>query len=265
MLSRRQLLLLTTAVAVSGCALPREVDMSDSDSGAGTDGWERGRIGARPPGRAPAGGARGEQSLGLGARDGSLYVPESYDPRRAAPLLLVLHGAGGSGARAMRAMQPYADRHGIVVVAPDSARRTWDLIASEAVGPDVERIDAALEMAFARYAVDPSRLGVSGFSDGASYALTLGIANGDLFSHLIAYSPGFLRATAQVGAPRIFISHGDVDDVLPVRLCSRRIVPRLERAGYAVRYHEFAGGHDVPGAIATEAMDWFVKESAGAV
>jgi phospholipase/carboxylesterase len=264
MLSRRQLLLLPAALAAGRCALPAEVDMRDSESGAEADGWERGRIGARP-GRSHADGVRGEQSLGLGPRDGSLYVPETYDPRRPAPLLLALHGAGGSGARALRAMQPYSDRHGIIVVAPDSARRTWDLIAAEAVGPDVERIDAALGMAFERYAVDPNRLGVSGFSDGASYALTLGIANGDLFTHLIAYSPGFLRATAQVGQPRIFISHGDVDDVLPVRLCSRRIVPRLERAGYEVQYHEFAGGHDVPGEIAIEAVEWFVRESAGAV
>jgi len=228
------------------------------ESGEG-EGWASGRIGARPASSSHARAVRGEQPLGLGGRDGVLYVPDTYDPGRAAPLLLVLHGAGGAGARAMRAMQPHADRHGIIVVAPDSARRTWDLIASEAVGPDAERIDAALGMVFARYAIDADRLGVSGFSDGASYALTLGVANGDLFTHLIAFSPGFLRATAQVGRPSVFISHGEADDVLPVRLCSRRIVPRLQRAGYAVQYHEFEGGHDVPPGIATEAVDWFVK------
>ncbi|MFP5247954.1 MAG: alpha/beta hydrolase, partial [Thermoanaerobaculia bacterium] len=106
--------------------------------------------------------------------------------------------------------------------------------------------------------VDPAHLCVSGFSDGASYALTLGLANGDLFTHCIAFSPGFLQAVEQVGKPRFFISHGNDDQILPVHLCSRRIVPRLERAGYDVRYREFAGGHTVPGEVASDAMQWFV-------
>jgi phospholipase/carboxylesterase len=272
MLSRRQLLLLASTAAVARCVPARQehaaADAEAEDvSGEGdveerTEGWSTGRIGARPASPSRIAAVRGEQPLGLGRRDGVLYVPDGYDPSRAAPLLLVLHGAGGSGARALRAMQPYADRYGIIVVAPDSARRTWDLIAFETVGPDAERIDAALGTVFERYAIDAACLGVSGFSDGASYALTLGVANGDLFTHLIAFSPGFLRATAQVGQPAVFISHGEADDVLPVRLCSRRIVPRLQRAGYAVRYHEFEGGHEVPAGIATEAVDWFVKDAA---
>src|SRR6185295_5781729 len=126
-LSRRQLILLTTAAAMSRCASPRETEMSGPEADGG---WANGRSGARPD-SAPTGGKRGEHSLGLGRRDGLLDVPEAYDPRRAAPLLLLLHGAGGTGARAMRSMQPSADRHGIILVAPDSARRTWDLIVTE--------------------------------------------------------------------------------------------------------------------------------------
>jgi predicted esterase len=44
---------------------------------------------------------------------------------------------------------------------------------------------------------------------------------------------------------------------LPIDLCSRRIVPRLERAGYDVRYREFDGGHTISPEIALEAVDWF--------
>ena len=39
----------------------------------------------------------------------------------------------------------------------------------------------------------------SGFSDGASYALSLGAANGDLFTHIAAFSPGFMRPPVSVG------------------------------------------------------------------
>lgn len=58
--------------------------------------------------------------------------------------------------------------------------------------------------------------------------------------------------------PAIFISHGTDDAVLPVDPCSRTLVPRLQRAGYDVRYREFDGGHVVPPEIACEAVGWFL-------
>ena len=97
----------------------------------------------------------------------------------------------------------------------------------------------------------------AGYSDGASYALSLGLANGDLFSHVLAFSPGFLAPTGQRESPRIFVSHGIRDGWLPIDSCSRRIVPRLERAGYEVRYRELDGGHVVPPDVACEAASWF--------
>jgi phospholipase/carboxylesterase len=120
-------------------------------------------------------------------------------------------------------------------------------------------VDPALGHAFSRCAVDPVRVGVGGYSDGASYALSLGLANGDLFSHVLAFSPGFLAPAGQTGAPRTFVSHGTRDGWLPIDRCSRRIVPRLQRAGYEVRYREFEGGHVVPPAIAREAAAWFAN------
>jgi phospholipase/carboxylesterase len=65
-------------------------------------------------------------------------------------------------------------------------------------GPDVDYINRSLQHVFERYTVDPNRLGIAGFSDGASYALSLGLPNGDLFSHIIAFSPGFMRPPSVV-------------------------------------------------------------------
>ena len=66
------------------------------------------------------------------------------------------------------------------VLAPDSRGTTWDAIR-EGFGDDVTFIDRALEHVFARVSIDPARVTVGGFSDGASYALSLGLANGDVF------------------------------------------------------------------------------------
>jgi phospholipase/carboxylesterase len=107
--------------------------------------------------------------------------------------------------------------------------------------------------------VDAGRLAVTGFSDGASYALSLGLTNGDLFTHVVAFSPGFMALATRRGKPPVFVSHGTRDGVLPIGVTSRRVVPELESGGYEVRYREFAGPHTVPEAVAREALGWFTR------
>ncbi len=202
----------------------------------------------------------GLQPLGLdGERDGLVYVPAGYEAHRAAPLVLMLHGAGGIARHGLDPLLDLADEAGLILLAPESRRQTWDMLM-EGYGADVDYIDRALTWVFERYAVDPARVAIGGFSDGASYALSLGLTNGDLFTHVLAFSPGFLAPTGQKGSPRVFVSHGTRDGWLPIDSCSRRIVPRLERAGYKVRYREFEGGHVVPPAIAREAASWFAHQ-----
>lgn len=191
-------------------------------------------------------------------RDSYLYVPPGYHPGRPAPMALLLHGAGGHALHGLDLWREQADAAGLILLAPASRDSTWDLIAHHDYGADMELIERRLAMVFADYAIDASRLAACGFSDGASYALSLGMDNGDLFSHAIGFSPGFVLPRGSRGLPRIFIAHGDADEVLPVGICSRRIVPRLEREGYPVQYVEFTGGHVVPPAVARRALDWFL-------
>jgi phospholipase/carboxylesterase len=192
-----------------------------------------------------------------GARDGFVYVPAAYQPGHPAPLAVLFHGAGSSAHHGLNLFMPYADNAGLVVLAPDSRGPTWDALRGR-YGPDVAFIDAALAHHFGRYAVDPAHLAIGGFSDGASYGLSLGLTNGDFFTHVVAFSPGFMAPTAQRGRPHIFISHGTRDETLPIDVCSRRIVPILQGTGYDVHYREFDGPHTVPPALAREALDWFL-------
>jgi predicted esterase len=188
-------------------------------------------------------------------------VPAGYQPEDPVPLVLLLHGAGENARDGLAQLRGQADEARIILLALSSRGPTWDSILGRGrYGPDIAAIDQALEHAFSRCAVDPTRVAVGGYSDGASYALSLGIANGDLFSHVLAFSPGFLAPAGQTGSPRIFVSHGTRDGWLPIDSCSRRIVPQLERAGYEVRYREFEGGHVVPPAIAREAASYFAGE-----
>lgn len=220
----------------------------------------RGRLLARPHvGVDPATSPLGLRPLELAAtRDGYLYVPAGYRAARPAPLVVVLHGAGEDARDGLALLRAQADGADLILLAPSSREYTWDLVAGGGrYGPDIAAIDQALERVFSRYAVDPARVAVGGYSDGASYALSLGMANGDLFTHVLAFSPGFAAAPGRVGSPRIFVSHGTRDEWLPIERCSRRIVPQLRRAGYDVCYREFDGGHVVPSEIGREAAEWF--------
>ncbi len=227
---------------------------------AAKNGPTEGRLWARPVQEVSAAAPVGLQSLGEGVTRGDylLYVPETYRVDRPSPLMLWLHGAGGR-ARAFlsQELQGQAEVAGMLLLVPTSKEYTWDVIAGRGrYGPDVTAIDQVLESTFSRYAVDPPRVAVGGFSDGASYALSLGITNGDLFTYVLAFSPGFMMPAGRRGSPRVLVSHGARDEVLPIDRCSRRIVPQLERAGYEVRYREFEGGHAVPPDVAREAIGW---------
>jgi phospholipase/carboxylesterase len=226
---------------------------------AGKDVRTKGRLWARPA-KVEAAAPLGLQPLMLGAaRDSYLYVPTAYRAERPAPLALLLHGAGGHARKGLELLRSLADATGLILLAPASREHTWDLLVGRRYGPDATLIDRALEHTFSRYAVDPARLAIGGFSDGASYALSLGITNGDLFTHVIAFSPGFMAPAGHAGSPCVFVSHGTRDGVLPIDHCSRRIVPELERSGYDVRYREFDGGHTIPPEIASEAVGWFMQ------
>ena len=238
------------AVLAGSCAEPTEATMPQTEPG-------RSELSAKPRQAEPGATTfeRGLIGLDVGLpRQALLYVPESVSGDRPAPLILVLHGAAGQAAHSNELGRAHADRLGAVLLAPASRAASWDIISEREFGSDVQAIDGALERIFSAYPIDPERVAIRGFSDGAYYALSLGLTNGDFFSHVLALAPGFMYLTRQHGRPRIFISHGVADRVLPIDRCSRRIVPQLRQAGYTVDYREFPGGHTVPPDLAQDAF-----------
>lgn len=162
-----------------------------------------------------------------------------------APLVLLLHPAGGDARRFIEETRPIADRLGFIILAPQSIGGTWDFAQTRHFGPDIDRIDAALRELFSRTAIDPHRIVVAGFSDGASYALSLGLANPRLFRGVVALSPGFLTENGPYGGERVFIAHGRDDRVLPITFVLEDLIPKLQSGHALVLFRSFAGGHEV--------------------
>lgn len=186
-------------------------------------------------------------------REAVLFVPEN--PASTIPLLVFFHGAGGAGASSLALVRRAAAASGCAVLLPTSTDSTWDVIAG-GWGIDVTRLDAALDVVFDHLSF--WRVAFGGFSDGASYALSIGLANGDLAEAVLAFSPGFAAPPHQVGRPRVFISHGTQDAVLPVDRCGRVVARQMRSAGYDVSYEEFHGPHVVPGDTVLRAVRWWL-------
>ena len=216
-----------------------------------------GRLSVRPKAGVRT-SASGTTRLGLEeTRDAILQMPAKI-PDTPMPLLVLLHGAGGSAERQLGRMGTAPSDAGVVVLAPDSRGGTWDAIRGR-FGADVAYLNRALERVFTVAAIDPARVVLGGFSDGATYALSLGLVNGNLFKKIAAFSPGFVVEGTPEGKPRVFISHGTRDDILPIDRCGRVVAQRLRLSGYDVTMREFDGGHEIPPAILTEGMAWVAK------
>lgn len=202
----------------------------------------------------------GRNALGLfSERDAVLCVPPGIDPRKPTPLVVLFHGGGGSAEKILPMLEAHAENRGFLLLAPQSLHPTWDLVIA-GNGPDRVRLDMALTSVSQRFMLDPGRLAFAGHSDGGSYAMSIGITNGDILSHVIVSSAGFLSVQAQAGAPRIFISHGTGDEQIPIDRSGRVHSRQLRDAGYDVTYVEYDGPHAYDPAVVRQAVEFFLED-----
>ncbi|KAF5833482.1 phospholipase/carboxylesterase [Dunaliella salina] len=210
-----------------------------------------------------------------GKRNGLLFIPSTYDHKQPSPMILMLHGSDASGMNCAHLFRwEELEEHRVIMLLPDArdaCGRTWDVNVG-GFGADVRFIDRALKRLFENFNIDPSKICCAGFSDGASYALSIGLPNGSEgphgpFTHIMALSPGFMRLSSLSPVrPKVFISHGVNDKVLDINHCSGHIAYRLESMGFpppdahqgSFIFHEFLGGHCVPTEVASRALRWFL-------
>jgi len=182
------------------------------------------------------------------------YIPEAVTAP--APVIVLLHGAGGSARSFAQEFKPEVEARGAILLSVQSAGQTWALRKPTAKEPDVVNIRAAIDGLRATTRVDPKRITVMGFSDGASYALSVGLAYPDLFPSIVAFSPGYALAPRRLDTEqRIFIAHGRRDRVLPADN-AREIIKGLEAAGFDPEVHWFNGGHEIDPRLKQAGIDF---------
>lgn len=176
-----------------------------------------------------------------GSRGGfSLYVPETYSPDTAWPLVMALHGGSGNGRSFLWTWLRDARTRGAILVAPTAVGRTWAISGEDPDTPNLARI---LDMVDSRWNVDPQRLLLTGMSDGGTFAYVSGLEPGSPFTHLAPVSAAFHPMMAQFADPDrlrglpIHIVHGALDWMFEVGM-ARDAQRALAAAGADVTYVE---------------------------
>lgn len=202
----------------------------------------------------------GESRLGISNtfRDGTLYIPKSYKPSVPMPLVMMLHGYSGA-AQSVRFAFPLAEEFGVIVIAPESRDLTWGQ-SIPGFDDDVRYLGAAYRYVSSGLNVDETHVSLGGVSDGAGYALSMGLAYGDVFNHLMIFSAGLLVPFRKKGQPKIFLAHGTNDQQMPIDRTARIFVPQLKEEGYDVTYIEYDGGHGAPLPVVRQGFEWFLSD-----
>ncbi|MDB5432373.1 MAG: phospholipase/Carboxylesterase [Caulobacter sp.] len=156
----------------------------------------------------------GIRPLGLDKRrDAMLFTPPGIDFAVPVPLVVALHAKDGVGFDGLKWFKAQATARKFLVVTPVSRGPTWT-IDDGPVGVDEAFIDKTLDWVFSRFPIDPAHIAIAGFADGATYALSTGLQNGDKFSDIMAFAPLNYIAPNAVGRPRLYLGIGRGDQIV---------------------------------------------------
>lgn len=206
--------------------------------------------------------------------DAVAYLPDPDPSGAPPPLMIVLHGAGGNAATALRNVIGEASLRGIALVAVKSQAGTWDALGPlfsnfsgssiRLPGGDKKRIEDAVAALKAEAPIDEDRIALFGFSDGATMALSLGADSPKDYPFVIAFAPGGViqRHAGKAAANQLMIiAHGTADRIIPYRHDLANVCPKVAVGKRSVRFITFEGGHRVNQSALRDVLDAFLDRS----
>jgi polyhydroxybutyrate depolymerase len=167
------------------------------------------------------------QDVDFADRTYELYVPESYAEGQPAPLLLVLHGAGGTGARTRGwlGLDELADENGFIVAYPDGLANNWDFgngLPTRSGNPfrvdDVGFLVWLVDEIGKSYRIDRERVFAAGMSNGALMTYRLACEAPETFAAIAAVAaPVYVPAVRGCEDTPVSVLHihGTEDPILP--------------------------------------------------
>lgn len=180
-----------------------------------------------------------------------VFVPNGLDKTKPAPLIVVLHGFGGTAENIAEAWKNAAKEAGAIIVAPQGVRPVQGRGFAWGNLRETEYLVLrALEKASKEHKIDEQRIVLSGFSQGGMRAYELGCKHAQRFRGVVPVAGGIdpamlpLPASGADKLPRFFIMVGARDEALAA---NQRIAERFEKAGVPHKLNVYEGvGHTFP-------------------
>jgi phospholipase/carboxylesterase len=199
-----------------------------------------------------------------GTRGGfSVYVPEYLTHGSPAPVVVALHGGSGHGRIFLWSWLREARSRGVIVVAPTATGDTWSLMQPELDGAHLSRV---LEYVRTHWAVDPSKMLLSGMSDGGTFTLLSGLDSASPFTHLAPVAASFHPLLVTMTEPErirglpVYLVHGALDWMFPIQT-GRTANQALTMAGANVVFREIADlSHTYPRDENGAMLDWLTAD-----
>jgi polyhydroxybutyrate depolymerase len=151
-----------------------------------------------------------------------LYVPKSYDPAKATPLVISIHGYAGSpvNQRDVSGWNRLADENGFIVVYPSGTGfpRHWRASGTSESYKDVDFISALIDKISKSYAIDPARIYANGHSNGGGMSFMLSCTLADRIAAVGSVSGAYQFPWSQCQTRRavpLIAFHGMADLIVP--------------------------------------------------
>ena len=187
------------------------------------------------------------------------FLPTGYEPNYPYPLLVFLHGHGGSEEQILR-LAPQLSRRNYICIGLRGPRAlglrdngrpaySWGLEGHNDARIE-EYVFRAVEQTRRHFHVHSERIYLAGFHEGATLAYRLGMLFPERFAGIIALNGvmprrgGPLLRLPEVRRLRVLIGHGIANAVVPLEL-ARQDFRLLYTAGLSVRMHTYAANHRI--------------------
>ncbi|WP_445720026.1 alpha/beta hydrolase [Flavobacterium sp.] len=195
------------------------------------------------------------------------------------PLLLLLHGYGSNeedlfsfatelpqdhyviSVRAPYDLQPYG--HAWYAIHFDADENKFS--DNEQAKESVQLIASFIDEIIKQYPIDSKNVNLIGFSQGAILSYATALTYPEKIAKVVALSGYFNQEivpenidTNAISHLKFFISHGSVDQVIPVEW-ARKAKPALENLGLEVEYQEYTIGHGVSPKNFFDFKNWLLK------
>lgn len=213
-----------------------------------------------------------------------LFFPDDFDSGKEYPLIIGLHGNGGSS-KSFSSLWPVLKKHNVIYAVPESPyyyfdrlgrpsdRFTWSIVSDssdlwqKADPPISEYISGIARSLKKEYKITNTT--ILGFSQGAVFAYATGIRYNKDIDGLICFGgrlpdpekhPWFLsrKELENNNTVKVFVAHGLYDMAISSTE-GRKSYRTLKKLGYNSRLKLFNGAHEVADEVLEEAIRWMEK------